>query len=205
MLKDMRINNFLSKTASGDPIPGGGSVSALAAAAATALSEMVAKLTLGRKKYEAHWPEIQEIVDESSRLRNQFLTDIDGDAEAYNEVFSAYKLPQTSDDAKQLRNTKIQDGLKSAANVPLDVARKALRVLWLAKELIEKGNVNAITDGAVAAMLARSSVLGAAYNVRINLAAIQDEDYKQAVYKEVEYLEAQAMKIEKEALDLIDL
>ncbi len=174
MLSDLTVTGFSERTASGDPLPGGGSVSALAAALAAALAEMVANLTVGRKKFARHEDAMLALRDEAARLRSAMLACIDRDAEAYQQVLSAFRLPKDDDAQKARRREAIQEGFKQAARVPLSVAADALRILELALEAVSRGNPNAFSDGVVAALMARSAVLGALSNVKINLEAIED-------------------------------
>jgi formiminotetrahydrofolate cyclodeaminase len=118
---------------------------------------------------------MKELADKASQLRNKLTAAIDQDADAYTEVMAAYKLPKTTDEETAVRKQKIQDAIKHAAIVPLEVARDALAVIDLAGSAIQKGNKNAASDGAVAAMNARTAALAAIYNVKINLSSIEDE------------------------------
>ncbi len=174
MISDLTVKGFSERTASGDPLPGGGSVSALAAALGAALAEMVANLTVGREKYAQHETAMQALRDEAAQLRSAMLACIDRDAEAYQQVLSAFRLPKDDDAGKARRREAIQEGFKQAARVPLSVAADALRILELALEAVSRGNTNALSDGVVAALMARSAVLGALSNVKINLEAIKD-------------------------------
>ncbi len=174
MLSDLTVKGFSERTASGNPLPGGGSVSALAAALGAALAEMVANLTVGRENYAQHEAAMQALRDEAAQLRSAMLACIDRDAEAYQQVLSAFRLPKDDDAQKTRRREAIQEGFKQAARVPLSVAADALRILEMALEAVSRGNTNALSDGVVAALMARSAVLGALSNVKINLEAIKD-------------------------------
>lgn len=177
MLADLTITEFSEKTASGGPLPGGGSVSALAAALAAALAGMVANLTVSKKGYEGHQTEMQAISAEAEALRNAMLACIDRDADAYQQVLSAFRLPKDNDTEKERRQGAIQEGFKQAARVPLSVAADALKIFELAHKGISHGNRNAASDGVVAALMAKSAALGALSNVHINLEAITDEAF----------------------------
>jgi formiminotetrahydrofolate cyclodeaminase len=177
MLADLTITEFSEKTASGEPLPGGGSVSALAAALAAALAGMVANLTVGKKGYEDHQAEMQAISAEAGELRNAMLSCSDRDADAYQQVLSAFGLPRGGDVEQERRRAAIQEGFKQAARVPLSVAADALKILELAHKGISRGNRNAASDGIVAALMAKSAVLGALSNVHINLEAIKDQTF----------------------------
>jgi len=205
MLVDNTITSYLDKAAAGTAVPGGGSVAALNAALAAGLTEMVANLTLGKKGYEAVEDEMKTIVEKASRLRTKLTASIDQDADAYTEVMAAYKLPKTTDEETAVRKQKIQEAIKHAALVPLEVAKDALKVIELAGQAIRKGNKNAASDGAVAAMNARTGALAAIYNVKINLGSINDDSFADKLAQEVRELETQVAEGENEALSHVEV
>jgi formiminotetrahydrofolate cyclodeaminase len=205
VLKDLTLTEYLEKTASGDATPGGGSIAAMSAAAAASLVEMVANLTIGKKGYESVESEMKEIGQAATTLRKKCINAIDKDPEAYNQVMAAYKLPKNTEAEKQHRSQAIQDGLKNAARIPLSVAEDALKIMDLAARAIEKGNKNAATDGAVAAMTARTAALGAVYNVKINLSTITDSDFVQTLSQKVQTLESQVENRKKQVLTAVDI
>ena len=205
MLADLPIKDFLAKTASKDPVPGGGSISALCAAVATALTEMVAHLTIGRKGYEDCASEMEEIAQQAMQVREKLIQDIDRDSDAYAAVMAAFQLPKGTDEEKAERSGAVQDALKNAARVPLSVAEDAFNILALAGRALEKGNRNAVTDAAVAAMSARTAVLGALCNVKINLASIKDAEFVRELRERVDVLEQQVGRKERETLSKADL
>ena len=205
MLSNLKIIQFLERTASGAPVPGGGSIAALCAAVSASLSEMVANLTIGKKDFEAIESEMKEIAKNALKYREKLVQDIDRDSDAYNEVVSAYKLPKNTEEDRNRRDRAIQKGLKNAVMVPLSVAKDALRLMELAAKVVENGNKNAITDGAVAAMMARTSVLSALYNVKINLLSIIYKGFVDDVAKQIKDMEINAQAREQEILSAIDL
>ena len=205
MLVNSKITEYLAKAAAGTAVPGGGSVAALNGALAAGLTEMVANLTVGKKGYEAVEEDMKALADKASQLRNKLTTAIDQDADAYTEVMAAYKLPKTTDEETSLRKQKIQDAIKHAALVPLEVARDALAVIDLAGRAIRKGNKNAASDGAVAAMNARTAALAAIYNVRINLSSIKDDAFVEKLAHEAEELQTQVVKRENDALSHVEI
>lgn len=205
MLADKTLKKFLEETASNSPVPGGGSVAALSAGLAAALTEMVANLTIGKKGYEGLEKEMESIVKEVSGYRQRFIEDIDRDSDSFNEVMEAFKLPKGTEEEKEIRKNSIETAMKNAALVPLEVAKRALNIMSFAEKVIEKGNKNAVTDGAVAAMMARTAVLSALYNVKINLGSIKDAEFVERVGKEVEQIEEKAWKVEKDLLEKVRL
>ena len=203
MLANLKIGDFLERTASSTPVPGGGSIAALSAAASASLLEMVANLTIGKKGFEAKENRIKEIAKDAVNYRGKLDQDIDRDSDAFNSVVSAYKLPKDTEEDRRNRNRAIQEGLKNAALVPLGVARDAFKLMELAKKLVESANKAAVTDAAVAAIMARSAVLSALYNVKINLVSITDKGFVLDVTKQVEHMEKETGKKEKEVLSAI--
>jgi len=174
MLKDMKLSEFLDELASPSPAPGGGSASALLCSLGASLLCMVCQLTFGKKGYEQSEPELRKVFEEADGLRKAAEGLIDKDAVAFNGVMAAYKMPK--EDAE--RATKIQNALKNANSVPLEVARIGIRILELSKIVAFKGNVNSISDAGVAALAAEAGVRGALLNVRVNLKSIKNDRLK---------------------------
>lgn len=168
------VDGFLSRVASPEPTPGGGSVAAHAGALAAALAQMVSGLTVGRKKYAGVEQEMKRIALEAAALRRQLGTLVERDAASYERVRAAYQLPKDTDDQQAERATAIREALLHAAEVPLETARAAVSVAALAAALGERGNTNAVSDACVAALLAEAAGKGAVLNVRINVAALDD-------------------------------
>ena len=200
MLKDLTITEFLEQTASSEPLPGGGCTAALNAALAAGLTEMVANLTIGRKAFQAVEEDMQGIAQAAADLRKKLQNDIENDAQAYREVLAALKLPKYSDEEKKQRSSAIQAAFKTAASVPLGVARDALNIMDLAARAIKDGNPNAVSDGAVGVLAARTAALAAAYNVKINLTSIKDTAFVAELTREIEELEHQVIEKEKDIL-----
>ena len=203
MLVELSVKDFLAKTAGNEPVPGGGSISALNAALAAALAEMVANLTIGKKKYEDKEDLMKNIQAKAAECQKGFMKDIDEDSNAYNKVFDAFKLPKETDEEKAERSKQIQAATKIAAEIPMNVAHKAHAIMDLIAVVAMEGNQNAVTDACVSMMSARNAVLGAILNVRINLSSIKDEAYVETFSKECDLLEQDAIKKEKELLDWV--
>lgn len=203
MLVDLTVKDFLGKVAGSDPVPGGGSIAALHGALASALAGMVAGLTIGKKGYEAHEELMQHIRCLVIKRQELFVADIDRDSEAYNRVFDCFKLPKATDEEKAARSAAIQEATKFAALVPMQVARNAYELMPLIADIASLGNRNAVTDACVAMMSARSAVLGALMNVRINLSSIKDNAFVEELQAEADDIEARACAKEKELLNVV--
>lgn len=177
MLIDLSVKDFVYETASSSPAPGGGAVSALAAAQGAALFEMVANLTINSKKYEDYHIEMKEIAKKCKIYEDEFLKSVDEDANSFNLVMEAFKMPKESEEDKIKRSAKIQEGYKKAAIVPFEVGKKAVELFDIAQVLVKKGNTNAITDIAVGVLNTKLAISGAFYNVEINLLSIKDKEF----------------------------
>ena len=195
MLAELTVKEFLDKVAGSDPVPGGGSVAALNGAVASALTAMVAGLTIGKKGYEEHEELMKHISRLSIRQQEVFVEYIDRDSEAYDHVFGCFKLPKSTDEEKATR---------FAALVPMQVARNACELMEIIADVARLGNQNAITDACVAMMAARSAVLGALLNVRINLGSLKDKTFVDELKREADHLEQLACMREKELLEVVN-
>jgi glutamate formiminotransferase/formiminotetrahydrofolate cyclodeaminase len=183
---------FLDALASDAPTPGGGSASAYSGAVGAALVAMVARLTIGKKKYAPVEAQMQAVLEKAERLRQELTQAIDEDAAAFGAVMAAYKLPKGTPEEEQKRLSAIEVALLEAANVPLKVACKSVDVMALAEEVVSLGNLNAISDGATAAIQARAALTGAGYNVRINAAGLKDQAQVRRLLDELNRLEERA-------------
>lgn len=200
MLAELTLKAFIDKVISNDPVPGGGSVSALNGALAASLAAMVANLTVGRKKYVELNDLMQELAGRLEKTAGRLLADVDRDSDAYNRVFAAFKLPKETDEEKAARSEAIQRETKYAAEVPMEVARAVHDILPQIATVAQRGNSNAVTDACVAMMCARTAVLGALLNVKINLSSIKDEAYVKAMSEEAARLEIDTMEQERNLL-----
>lgn len=194
------VEEFVKITASDAPAPGGGSISALAGALAAALGQMVANLTVGRKKYAAVDEEMRQLLPELARQQQALLEAVDEDSRAFDQYMDALSMPKDTQEQQEARKNAMQAGLKAAAQVPLGVAQR-VQTLFPALELVvTKGNANAVTDGMVATMMARTAILGAVYNVRVNLRSIQDEAFTAALAQQCQRCQQEALGWERKIL-----
>ena len=200
-LTDLTVKGLLDVTAGKDPVPGGGSISALSGSIAAALTEMVAGLTIGKKKYAEVEEQMKQLVERVQKIRQQLLLDVDRDSEAYNVVFAAFQMPKETDEEKAARSAQIQEATKIAANVPMEVARRVYSLLSDIEEVVSNGNQNAVTDGCVAMMSARNAIIGALFNVRINLTSIKDEQFVADMTAEADRLEREVIEREAKVIE----
>lgn len=193
-LVEMKVTDFVNELAGDSAVPGGGSVAALAGSVAAGLVAMVARLTIGRKKYEDVREAMAQVRDEADRLADVFCDLVDRDAEAYKGVVDAFKMPRKTDDDKKARCAAIQGATKQAAIVPLKTLKALAQITDLAEEIIHKGNSNCLTDVGTAVQMARAGALGAAYNVRINLGSIKDQGAVAKLRQETDTLITKVLK-----------
>ena len=199
---DGTIAAYLSKLASDEPEPGGGSVAALVGALGAGLVTMVASLTLGREKYAAVESDMAKIDDAAEKLRAELGDLITLDAVAYRKVADAMKLPKDSEEEAAERTRVMQAALKGAAETPLRVVEKAVEVARLSLPAAEMGNPQAVSDAGVAALLADAAAQSGALNVKINMAWIKDEEFNKAVWARTEAALAEAAELREEVLAL---
>jgi methenyltetrahydrofolate cyclohydrolase len=202
---EMTIKQFLDVTASSAPVPGGGSVAALSASISASLIEMVAGLTIGRKGFEEVEEQMKDIQAKAAKYKDSFVADIDRDSDAFDKVMAAFKMPKDTDEQKAARSAAIQEGYKAAATVPMEVAENAFKLLELAEVVVTKGNQNAVTDGAVATMMARTAVHSALYNVKINVGSIKDTAFADDLKKRIEVLDSKVNSVEQSILSTVQL
>ena len=198
------LSGFLANVASSNPVPGGGSVAAHAGALAAALAQMVAGLTVGKKKYAAVDVEMKDIAQSAAALGNELSALVKRDADAYASVSEAYKLPKEPADAAARRSEAVTKALLGAAEVPIETATAAVEVAKLALAVAERGNTNAVTDAGVAALLAEVAAKGAAYNVRVNVQALEDRSRGQALLRRAEELVEEAERLAVRAAEAVE-
>lgn len=191
-------STFLDALAAGSPTPGGGSAAAQAGAMGAALVAMVARLTVGKKKYAGVEAQMTEILNQAERLRRELTEAVETDSAAFEGVLAAFKLPQETPQQKALRLETIEHASLNAAQLPLEVAQKAVTVMALAERCVSLGNLNAISDAASAASLAEASLTSAGYNVRINIHGLSDKTSGEPLLEQLQALEARAFKLKKD-------
>ena len=204
-LTDLPVHEFLERLGSSDPVPGGGSAAALAAAMGAALVAMVAELTIGRPAYAEHEEAIRKIRFDAIERRVELLDLAQQDADAYDIVVRARHLPKETEAEKAARSSALEAAMVEAARIPLRAAVVASEVLDLAKRIAPIGNKNASSDAGVAAQLAAAGVRGALLNVRINLPYLAaDEPMRTSAPTEIARLEGLATAEEQDALAAVD-
>ena len=148
---------------------------------------------------------MRAVAEKAAAFRSKLVDDVDRDSEAYTQVLKAFQMPKATEAEKAERRRAVQEAFKEAARVPLGVARDALAIMDLGRAVISKGNPNAASDGAAGVLAARMAARTAVYNVRINLRSIKDETFNAELRREADWLEAEADRLEGEALNLLKL
>jgi glutamate formiminotransferase/formiminotetrahydrofolate cyclodeaminase len=184
--------DFLDALAGDSPAPGGGSAAAYTGAAGAALVAMVARLTIGRKKYAAVDVQMRSVLERVEPLRASLKEAVAEDALAFEAVMAAFKLPRETPEQDKARQAAIEAAILNAARVPLKVARQLVEVLELAEQVVEHGNLNAITDGGTGAELARAAFNGANMNICVNLSGLQDKHSAEQMMVELQELRLRA-------------
>jgi formiminotetrahydrofolate cyclodeaminase len=185
-LDELSLRNFVNELSSGSATPGGGSAAALCGAMGAALSAMVARFTRGREEFRDVWERMEGIKRGSDEVAERFLALVQEDTDAYREVIAALQLPRDSEKEKAIRREAFQKAMKKASSVPLETLRVSERLIQMAKEAVEHGNPNTVTDAAAAVHLAHTAATIAAYNVRINLPRLRDDPFVKGCKGEVE-------------------
>ncbi len=187
---------FLDALAKGTPTPGGGSAAAHAGAAAAALVAMVARLTTGKKKYAGVEGRMWEIVEAAEGLRHDLTGAVARDSAAFEAYIAAIRLPKETDEQQAIRATALEQATQETIQVPLGVSKQAVDVLRLALEVAQTGNVNAISDAASGAALARAALTASSLNVRINCPNLADQSATSAYLEQIRQLESEAGALE---------
>ena len=198
LLVGKSLRAFADELSMDSPAPGGGSVAALCGALSAGLSSMVANLTVGKKGYEKAFTEMKKTAVRAQRLKDEYLGQVDRDADAFNRVMDAVRLPKTTEDQKKERDAMVESATKEATLVPFQVLEKSIDLLKLAKKTAQKGNRNSMSDAGVAALAAKTAAEGAYYNVRINLPGIQDKGFRTGTKRKAAALRRRACRLAEE-------
>ena len=204
LLADMTVTGFVHETASESPAPGGGSIAAAMGAMGAALGTMVANLSSHKRGWDERWEEFSDWAEKGKACHDELLRLIDADTEAFNKIMDAWGLPKGSDEEKAARSAAIQEATKGAIEVPLKVMEVALRSMEVAKAMAETGMAASASDAGVAALAARSGVIGAHLNVKINAGGVKDTAWVGGVLTEAADMRARAEALEAEILKTVE-
>jgi glutamate formiminotransferase/formiminotetrahydrofolate cyclodeaminase len=204
-LASMTLAGFADETASESPAPGGGSVAAYLGVLGAALGTMVANLSSHKKGWDERWKEFSDCAEKGQQYKDELLKLVDLDTAAFNKLMEAFGLPKGTPEEKAARDEAIQDATKYAIEIPLQVMKAAYGSMTIIKAMAETGNPNSLSDAGVAALCARSAVLGAFMNVRINAAGYKDKTFTDRVIAEGNEIERKTIELEAEIVGLVKI
>ena len=199
----MDLVSFANETASESPAPGGGSISAYVGALGASLGAMVANLSSHKRGWDDRWEEFSTWAVEGVKYQQQLLALVDEDTRAFNKIMEAFGLPKNTDEEKAARSAAIEAASKYAMEIPYKTAEIALESMRVMKAMVVTGNPNSVTDAGVGALCARTAVLGAVMNVRINAGGIKDKTFTTNLVSKADALEAAAEKLEAEIRQIV--
>ncbi|MCM1531213.1 MAG: glutamate formimidoyltransferase [Bacteroides sp.] len=202
-LVDMTCTGFANETASESPAPGGGSISAYMGSLAAALGTMVANLSGHKAGWDERWKEFSDWAEKGQAMKDELLHLVDEDTNAFNKIMDAFGLPKKTDEEKAARTAAIQEATKYATEVPFRTMKKAFETFEVVKAMAETGNPNSVSDAGVGALCARSAVLGAHLNVKINAAGLKDRAFADKILAEAQAIADKAVALEQEILAIV--
>ena len=200
----MTCKDFAYETASESPAPGGGSISAYMGALGAALGTMVANLSSHKPGWDARWKEFSEWADKGQVMLAKLVALVDEDTAAFNRIMAALGMPKGSDEEKKARAEALEAATLYATEVPLKTMKAAAEVFPLVRAMAAEGNPNSVSDAGVGALAARSAVLGAQLNVRINAAGLADRSAADRLCAEAAEIAAKAIAEEASVLDIVN-
>jgi len=203
-LVGMTVEGFANETASESPAPGGGSIAATMGALGISLATMVANLSSHKPGWDERWEEFSLWAEKGQALKDELLMLVDEDTRAFNLIMDAFGFPKGTDAEKAARTAAIQDATRFAIEVPFRVMQRSFDCMEIIKAMAETGNPNSVTDAGVGALAARSAVMGAFLNVKINASGLHDKAYVEKVLSEGNRLQESAMAMESEILSIVN-
>ena len=203
-LVDMTCTGFAEETASESPAPGGGSISAYMGALAAALGTMVANLSSHKAGWDDKWEYFSNWADNGMAVMNELLYLVDEDTAAFNKIMDVFGMPKGTEEEKAARAEAMEVATLYATQVPLRTMKAAYKAFDVVRAMAEEGNPNSVSDAGVGALAARSAVMGACLNVKINAAGLKDRAVAEALVKEAEEIQAAAQKAEAEILAVVE-
>lgn len=202
-LVDMNLRAFANETLSESMAPGGGSISAYMGALGVSLGGMVANLSSHKRGWDERWEEFSVWAEKAQSLKDQLLHKVDEDTNAFNGIMEAFGLPKNNDEEKRIRKNAIQAATKYAIEIPFQVMKLSFQALEICRAMVNTGNPASVTDAGVGALAARSAVIGAYLNVKVNAGSLDDKEFSARVLAEGQELVDLAMKEEQEILELV--
>lgn len=203
-LVKMTLEEFADETASESPAPGGGSISAYVGSLGVSLATMVANLSSHKKGWDARWEEFSDWAQKGQEIKDQLTKYVDLDTAAFNKIMTAFGLPKSTDEEKSARKKAIQEATKFAIEVPFNVMQLSYNSMQIIKAMAEIGNPNSVSDAGVGALCARTAVMGAFMNVRINASGYDDKNYVSEIIAKGKTIEEKTIALEAEILKIVN-
>jgi glutamate formiminotransferase/formiminotetrahydrofolate cyclodeaminase len=200
----MTLEGFANETASESPAPGGGSIAATMGALGISLATMVANLSSHKPGWDERWEEFSIWAEKGQALKDELLMLVDEDTRAFNLIMDAFGLPKSNDSEKAARTNAIQEATRYAIEVPFRVMKRSFESMEIIKAMAETGNPNSVTDAGVGALAARSAVMGAFLNVKINASGLHDKSFVEKIIADGNQLQEQAVAMETEILGIVN-
>ncbi len=204
-LVDMSVTGFADETASESPAPGGGSVSAYIGSLGISLATMVANLSSHKRGWDERWEEFSDWAEKGQKIKDHLLYLVDEDTNAFNKIMDAFGLPKGTKEEKASRMQAIQDASKYAIDIPFKVMQTCFESMEIIKAMVETGNPNSVSDAGVGALCARSAIMGAFLNVKINASGVEDKTFVENILAKGQSIEERAIELEAEILGLVNI
>ena len=203
-LVNLTCKGFAEETASESPAPGGGSISAYMGSLAAALGTMVANLSSHKPGWDAKWNYFSEWAEKGQEIMARLLWLVDEDTESFNRIMAVFSMPKSTDEEKAARSKAMQQATLYATQIPLETMRASMATFPIIKAMASEGNPNSVSDAGVGALAARSAVLGACLNVKINAAGLKDRAVADELVNEANRLADEACRLEAEILEIVN-
>ena len=203
-LVDFKLDDFADETASESMAPGGGSIAAYVGSLGVSLGTMVANLSAHKAGWDEKWEMYSKWAEKGQAYKNKLLYLVDEDTNAFNKIIEGFRLPKSSDKEKEARKTAIEEATKYATEIPFQVMETAFNSMEVMQAMIKDGLPSSLSDAGVGALCARTAVIGAYFNVRINAKDIKDRKFAETVLKKAENIYQSTIQVEREIIAYID-
>jgi glutamate formiminotransferase/formiminotetrahydrofolate cyclodeaminase len=203
-LISLTLSDFADETASESPAPGGGSVAAYIGSLGAALAGMVANLSSHKKGWDERWEEFSNWAEKAEEYKDELLRLVDADTRAFGQIMAAFGLPKSTDEEKAMRTKAIQEATRIAIEIPFSVMRSAYNSMEVIRAMASTGNPNSVSDAGVGALCARSAVIGAFMNVRINAAGYDDKNFVTDIVAKGKEIESKTIALETEIMKIVN-
>ena len=202
-LVKMNLAEFADETASESPAPGGGSISAYVGVLGVSLGTMVANLSSHKKGWDERWEEFSKWADKGQKLKNELLKLVDEDTNAFNKIMNAFSLPKSNAEEKKIRDKAIESATKYATEVPFKVMQLSYESMEVIRAMAEQGNPNSVSDAGVGVLCARTAVMGAYLNVKINAKGLMDRAFARSILQKGKRIVENTRKQEAKILSIV--